>query len=311
MPLFWKRAPKNTRTQKSGPATLPPMPVIVGSPRSGTTLLRLMLDSHPQLAIPPETGFLSLGQKLRGKGDKLRKKFFQTIINFPTSAPNWPDFEIPEESFWLTLMEIEPFTIAAGYRAFYRLYSERFGKTRWGDKTPLYCLELDKIRKVMPEARFIHIIRDGRDAALSLRRMHFSPGWAIETQAAFWRKCVLKARRAGLGHADYKEVRYEKLILDTRETLGAICTFIDLNYEEAMLSYYKRAPERLKEHKARSRPDGTALVDQETRIRQQQRTTEPPDPGCIFAWKTEMSIDERMRFKLVAGDLLTELGYDV
>jgi hypothetical protein len=66
------------------------MPIIVGSPRSGTTLLRFMLDSHPELAIPPETGFLVLGPKLRGRGDKLREKFFRGIINFPSKAPAWP-----------------------------------------------------------------------------------------------------------------------------------------------------------------------------------------------------------------------------
>ncbi|HEY8185271.1 MAG TPA: sulfotransferase, partial [Pyrinomonadaceae bacterium] len=86
---------------------------------------------------------------------------------------------------------------------------------------------MDKIRKVIPEARFIHIIRDGRDAALSLRRMWFSPGWEIETQAAYWRRCVLAARKAGLGRADYCEVRYEDLVLNTRETLKAICKFVD------------------------------------------------------------------------------------
>ena len=286
------------------------MPIIVGSPRSGTTLLRFMLDSHPQLAIPPETDFLSLGPKFRGRGDKLRKNFVRTLMNSPSQTPTWPDFEITEEAFWLTLTQIEPFTIAEGYRAFYRLYAERFGKARWGDKTPLYCLALDSIRTVIPEARFVHIIRDGRDVALSLRRMWFSPGWEIETQADYWRQCVTAARLAGVGHPDYMEVRYEELILNTRETLEAICTFIALEYDDAMLSYYNRTPERLKEHKGRFLPNGTTLISQDQRIRQQQRTTSPPDPACIFAWKSAMSVEERARFKLVAGDLLRELGYE-
>ena len=287
------------------------MPVIVGSPRSGTTLLRFMLDSHRELAIPPETGFLSLGTKFRGRGDKLREKFFRAVTNFPSDAPGWPDFEISEESFRASLTGIEPFTVAEGYRAFYRLYAARFGKSRWGDKTPLYCMELNVIRKILPEARFIHIIRDGRDAALSLRRMWFSPGWEIETQAAYWRDCVLAARRAGAGRPDYIEVRYEDLILNTRETLNRICTFIELDYDDAMLSYYTRTPERLKEHKGRFLPDGTVLRSQEQRLGQQKRTTEPPDPARVFAWRSAMSPDEKERFRLVAGDLLSELGYEV
>jgi hypothetical protein len=257
------------------------MPIIVGSPRSGTTLLRFMLDSHPAL------------------------------INYPKPVPLWPDFEIPEEVFWAALAEITPFTIPEGYRAFYRLYAARFAKSRWGDKTPLYCLDLNTIRQVLPEVRFIHIIRDGRDASLSLRKMWFSPGWEIETQAAYWRKCVLAARRAGLGRPDYIEVRYEDLILNTRETLDLICARIGLSYDDAMLSYYTRTPERLREHKGRSRADGTTLLTHEQRLRQQKRTTEPPDPARVFAWKRTMSTEERRRFQLVAGDLLKDLGYEV
>lgn len=287
------------------------MPVIVGAPRSGTTLLRFMLDSHTELAIPPETGFLSLGPKLRGRGDKLREKFFHALTNFPREAPGWPDFEITEETFRAALAEIAPFTVAEGYRAFYRLYASRFGKSRWGDKTPLYCMELNAIRKILPEARFIHIIRDGRDAALSLRRMWFSPGWEIEKQAAYWHDCVSAARRAGAGHADYVEVRYEDLILNTRETLTRVCAFIDLDFDDAMLSYYTRTPERLKEHKGRFLHDGTVLRSQEQRLGQQKRTMEPPDPACVFAWRSAMSADEQKRFRLVAGDLLSELGYEV
>jgi hypothetical protein len=287
------------------------MPIIVGSPRSGTTLLRLMLDSHPELAIPPETGFLALAPKLRGRGDKLREKFFRALINYPQPLPNWPDFEIPQDAFRTALTEIVPFTVSQGFRAFYRLYAARFGKPRWGDKTPLYCLELNTIRRVLPEARFIHIIRDGRDAALSLRKTWFSPGSGIEIQAAYWRKSVLSARRAGLGRSDYMEVRYEDLILSTQSALEQICAFVGLSYEDIMLSYYARAPERLSEHKGRTRPDGTSLLTREQRLRQQQRTTEPPDPECVFAWKRSMNTEERRQFQLVAGDLLEDLGYEV
>lgn len=274
-------------------------------------MLRLMLDAHSELAIPPETGFLTVAEKLTGKGDRLREKFFHAITNYPESLPCWPDFDISKEDFQTALAAIEPFNVADGYRAFYRLYAERRGKSRWGDKTPIYCRHLDAIRRVLPEARFIHIIRDGRDAAMSLRRMWFSPGWEIETQASYWRDCVLAARRAGVGHSDYLEVRYEDLVLNTRETLERICAYIDLPFEEAMLAYYKQAPERLKEHKGRSTPDGKVFLTQEQRLAQQQRTTQPPDPSCVFAWKQTMHAEEVNKFRRIAGDLLQELGYEV
>ncbi len=302
MVKFWQKVDRDLPSRN-------PMPIIVGSPRSGTTLLRLMLDANSELAIPPETGFLTLSEKLTGKGDKLRERFFKAVVNY-SQPPSWPDFEIPEETFWTALTEITPFNISDGFRTFYRLYSTRHGKTRWGDKTPIYCQHLNAIRHTLPEARFIHIIRDGRDAALSLRRMWFSPGWEIETQAAYWRDCVLAARRAGVGRDDYIEVRYEELILNTEETLKRVCAHSGLTFEEAMLSYYKRAPERLKEHKGRCYPDGTPLLTQDQRVQQQQRTTEPPDPTCVFAWKQTMDTDERIRFHGIAGDLLKELGYE-
>ena len=287
------------------------MPIIVGSPRSGTTILRLMLDSHSKLTIPPETGFLALAPKLRGRGDKLRENFFRAVINHPEPIPAWPDFEISENAFWAALTAIAPFTVPEGFRAFYRLYAARMGKSRWGDKTPLYCRELDTIRRVLPEARFIHIIRDGRDSALSLRGMRFSPGWEIETQADYWRRSILSARRAGLGRPDYIEVRYEDLILGARVALERICAFVGLSYEDSMLTYYTRAGERLREHKGRLRTDGTPLLTREQRLRQQKRSTDPPDAACVFAWKRSMSTEERGRFQLVAGDLLEDLGYEV
>lgn len=307
----WRRVSKANGPGDAKASGLQPMPVIVGSPRSGTTLLRFMLDAHTELAIPPETGFLTLGAKLKGRGDRLRETFFRAVVNYPESAPAWPDFEVPEEAFRSALNEINPFNISDGFRAFYRLYAARLGKPRWGDKTPIYCRSLEAIRRVLPEARFVHIIRDGRDAALSLRKMWFSPGWEIETQAAYWRECVLAARRAGVGRPDYLEVRYEDLILNTRETLERICAHVSLSYEDGMLSYYTRTPERLREHKGRSRPDGTPLLTQEQRLRQQERTTAPPDPSLVYAWKQAMSAEERGRFQNVAGDLLKELGYEV
>lgn len=308
---FWRRVDSVYRRRGTAAPPPSPMPVVVGSPRSGTTLLRFMLDSHSELAIPPETGFLTLGAKLKGRGNQLRERFFRAVVNYPEQFPAWPDFEVPEETFRAALTEINPFNVSDGYRAFYRLYAARQGKPRWGDKTPIYCLSVDDIRRVLPEAHFVHIIRDGRDAALSLREMWFSPGREIETQAAYWRECVLAARRAGLGRSDYLEVRYEELISRTSETLERVCAFVGLSFEPAMLSYYTRAPERLREHKGRSRADGTPLLTREERFRQQERTTAPPDPGRVYAWKRVMSAEEQRRFRLVAGDLLEELGYEV
>ena len=96
------------------------MPFIVGVGRSGTTLLRLMLDAHPDLCIPPETGFIPAA------AGGSRDQFFKIISQFET----WKDFDLAEDEFLAALRCIEPFVLADGVRAFYRLYALRLGKSR-------------------------------------------------------------------------------------------------------------------------------------------------------------------------------------
>jgi hypothetical protein len=285
------------------------MPIVVGSPRSGTTLLRLILDSHPQLAIPPETWFLPAAQKLTGSGEALREELFQFVVSYPASAPAWDDFQIPAEDFHARLQEIEPFSIAEGFRLFYRMYAERFGKPRWGDKTPLYCRHLPYLQELLPEARFVHIVRDGRDAAVSLRERWFSPGFDIETQANHWRDNVAAARAGGAVCQHFLEVRFEDLVQQPESTVRRICGFIDLDYHPAMLEYPERAPSRLEEHRTRYRTDGSVLVSQEERLRQSAHTRQPPDAEKVGIWRRILSDEENRRFEEIAGDLLATYGY--
>lgn len=286
------------------------MPMIVGAPRSGTTLLRFMLDSHPDLAIPPETGFMALAPELGGTGDALRDAFFAAVTTFPHGAPVWPDFQIPAAAFEQALREIDPFTLADGYRTFYRMYAARFDKRRSGDKTPRYGFHLRLIESILPEASFIHLIRDGRDVALSLRPLWFSPGSDIETLAQHWKNAVLAARTQGAGCRRYLEVRYEDLVSDCAHTLEIVSAAADLPFHPAMLQYFERTPARLREHGARFLTDGREVVSHAQRLEQQRMTMAPPDPSHAGAWKRRMTEDERRQFDCVAGDLLKELGYE-
>ena len=285
--------------------TPPPAPFIVGAPRSGTTLLRLMCDAHPALSIPPETGFLPAAFELRGRGRALRRAFFETV----TGTHSWDDANIPREQFAAALEEVEPFDLAGGVRAFYRIYAGRFGKPLWGDKTPLYCLHMDRIESLIPEARFVHIIRDGRDVALSLRGLWFSPGDSVEVLARQWREWVLTARRLGRRRRHYMEIRYEDLIADAPAVLREVCDFVELDYDPAMERYYERAGARLDEVKTVYRPDGSLLITKEERLYNQRYTTQPPEPKRVFRWRGEMDAEARALFSSVAGDLLGELGY--
>lgn len=293
-------------------APLPPMPMVVGSPRSGTTLLRLMLDAHPQLTIPPETGFLGYLPEFIPVSDYVtREIFFDYVTHFPRNAPNWADFRIPPETFLEALHQIEPFNFADGFRMFYRLYAARVGKPRWGDKTPTYFRYMNEIRQTLPEARFIHIIRDGRDVALSLRPLWFSPGKEMETLAQRWRDDIEIARRLGQGAPDYFELHYERLIAEPESVLRQICAFIDLEYDPAMLRYHEQSPTRLEELVTRYRTDGTIVATREDRLNAHRLTTKPPEASRVFNWKREMTPEEQARYLAIAGDLLAELGYEV
>ena len=290
-------------------AGFPPMPIIVGSPRSGTTLLRFMLDSHPLIAIPPETGFLILGAEFSGTDDNARENFFRAVTAYPPDAPVWMDFQIPAEEFYAQLRELRPFTAADGFRLFYKMYAKRLGKSQWGDKTPMYCRHLRAIESLLPEARFVHIIRDGRDAAVSLRSRPFSPGHDIAVQANYWRENVLIAREQGRACKHYHELRYEDLLREPEAKLRGVCAFLELEFDAAMLRYHERTPERLREHHARHRADGSVMISQEERLAQQAKTQSPLDLSRIGAGRRSLSTEENRQFETIAGDTLKSCRY--
>lgn len=286
----------------------PPFPFIVGAPRSGTTLLRLMLDSHPGLAIPPETGFLPRAARLGFLPWSLRPRLFHLATR---STPAWPDFHLDQSEFRQSLEQIRPFTVSEGIRAFYRLYAQRHDKSRWGDKTPLYAIEMPAIRSLLPEAHFIHIIRDGRDVALSLRKTWFTPSKDISTLARYWVRIVTTARMQGRNSSTYFELRYEDLLADTEGKLRAICRFLQLDFDPGMLEYWRNAPIRLAEHEGRYRRDGTVVVSRDERLEQQRLTTYPPQLDRAGGWREVMPEQEAKVFRGVAGRLLAELGYEL
>src|ERR1700726_654613 len=115
------------------------MPIIVGAPRSGTTLLRLMLDAHPALAIPPETHFLPACAKLARDSSATAEQLIHCITRSPSEMPTWVDFGLAESTLAVSVRGLpSPFSVSDGVRAFYRLYAEQHGKHRVGDKTPGY-----------------------------------------------------------------------------------------------------------------------------------------------------------------------------
>lgn len=276
-------------------------PFIVGASRSGTTLLRMMLDAHPDLAIPPETGFIA---QLPGVWDAAADPVSATLQAI-VKHPRWGDFGLDVDTLRRGTANARPKSLGDLLRRFYQAYAGRSGKRRWGDKTPSYVSHMPLIARHLPEARFVHIIRDGRDVALSLVPLWFGPS-TIEEAARWWVEQV-RAGRQDAETVNHLEVRYEQLVQEPDRTLEAVCAFVELPPRAEMLAYETRATTRLAELKDLRLPGRT--ISAAERVSNNARLAGPPSADRIGRWRVEMSRDEQRRFESIAGDLLEELGY--
>jgi hypothetical protein len=272
---------------------VPELPLIVlGVRRSGTTLLRVMLDRNAELAIPDESYFVpQLARRHPGTVDAAA--FVDDLRRMPTLV----EWELPPEAVARRLRPGR--TSGEAIAAVFEAYAAARGKPRWGDKTPLYMQHLPLLERLFPAAQFVHLIRDGRDAALSFLSVPegiMTEGWGHPRDAAGfacqWATEVRAARALGarVGLARYLEVRYEALVAEPEAELRRVCSFAALEYDNAMLGYVGRTDSARKAH--------------------QQRLNEPPRVG-VRSWQSEMAAADVAAFEAVAGDLLNELGYEV
>jgi len=283
----------------------PPVPFVVGMNRSGTTLLRMMLDAHPDLTIPPETHFVPDLIKAAREDDATPESALEAM----KSAREWGDFGFSDEEMLGRLRALPEIKPGPAVRTFYAAYTEEQGKPRWGEKTPTYVQKMKLIQRAIPEARFVHVIRDGRDVALSVldRTVRDLTAGVV---AKRWQKKITKARGDSPQLHHYMEIRYEDLILDTEPVLRSVCEFIELPWDDGLLSYHERSAERLQEM-ARALPaEGRAKeLSVERRMKTHEMTTKPPSADRVARWRTQMSPEQRQEFEDIAGDLLAQLGY--
>jgi hypothetical protein len=272
-----------------GPPAESPV-IVLGVSRSGTTLLKQMLDRHPALAIPTESYFLP--QLWDRHGERPEREAFLADLERLARIRDWgvsrADVErrLPQDAGF-----------AEAIAAIYGAYAQTRGKSRFGDKTPSYMQRLDVLDRAFPDGRYLHLIRDGRDAALSFlaltRKPRFNPARprSLAPFAAQWRREIEGARRFGRERVPgrYRELRYEDLVADPEAKLREACEFLELEFEPAMLEYH-RAPDA-----------GT--------LRDHPRLAEPPTPG-LRSWRQDMAPRQVEAFEAIAGDLLSEFGYE-
>jgi hypothetical protein len=255
---------------------------IGGAGRSGTTLLRTMLDAHPRICCGPE---LKILPAIAEWYQVLTQSFAGVMKTYGNSAAD----------------------LQAQFRLFVEGLVANFrkaaGKPRWAEKTPHNVLFSIPLGEIFPDARFLHVVRDGRDVACSLVTMEWiNPmtglKWdyvqTIGNAARYWREVVQTVRQ----HASHPtvagrvlEVRYEALIADPEGTLRSILNYVGEPWDNAVLSYHK---------KDRSHEP----IEASTR-----QALQPISTSSQGRWRKQMTEADKQAFKAEAGALLRELGY--
>jgi len=213
---------------------------IVGCGRSGTTLLRVILLGHSRLNISPETHFI------RGLVDDfplrstLLPEQVAAVVDVMVAHPRWRAMGMPADLFRDSAMALRQPLMADVLNLVYQHHAREAGKVRSGDKTPDYVRYIPQLLEIYPDAKFIHLIRDGHDVAMS----YATVGWgqAYQGERFEWSQAVrsgLTYRRAPFADR-ILEVRYEDMVRDLEGSVRRICAFLGETFEPEMLDWHSR-----------------------------------------------------------------------
>lgn len=215
-----------------------PAPVfIVGIGRSGTSLLRMMLNAHPNLYLTHEASFY-LGSQFvpdRASTSDWLETYFRSLFF------SW--LNIDAETIRQELSSTHPPPVARhhlpdAYKAIMRACARKHNKIRYGDKTPLHSLYVDQILRDFKDARIIHMVREPKATIHSLTKMPWAPA-SVFLNCLYYRNCM---QILGKYRGRILEIRLEDLLDDPKQTLSAILKFIGEPWNDAVLDYPKNAP---------------------------------------------------------------------
>lgn len=268
-------------------ATTHPPFFIVGSARSGTTFLRLTMNAHPEVAVPPESRFIT---ELHEGRDEVEVNDFLERLAAHKRFAAW---ELPIDAVRAELDGFARVPYSEAIDATYSAYAKTQGKSRWGDKTPRYVENIPELAELFPDGRFIHLIRDGRDVALSYADVPFGPK-NVAKAAELWANRVARGIRDGrvLERGRYIEIMYTDLVEDNEGEVKDICAFVGITFDPVMLD----TKETKKGALARAEKYNPHVKEQPIRR--------------VRSWKTDMPPEHVEIFEAVAGDVLSELGFE-
>ncbi len=283
---------------------------IIGNPRSGTTLLRLMCHAHPDTIVPQECAFAAWFAKDYGDWSTASYQNGQAEAFFEAmqSAYKWELWQMPPKTLHEAIFSVQHASYPAVVDAIYHAYAAMHGRTitRWGDKNNYYLSQIPTLQRLFPGAQFVHIIRDGRSVGCDYRGVMASQidsmyapklPTTIEGIATEWGQNIktVEAAFADLPAAQCHTIRYEDIVLRPEATLRTLCEFLHLPWSDQMLRYWAidadsgKEPAEFKQWKAMN--------------------DKPLQPSETRRHLAELTPAEITEFETHCGDILTRYDY--
>jgi hypothetical protein len=267
--------------------------LILGINRSGTTLLSMMLDAHSRIAIPHESHFFVSYYQGRASLNFSDEAGRREVVARILAEPFVRSWDRPVTAAEVDLSRCHD--LASTIDEVYRVYARHFGKDIWGDKTPAYVTDIHVLNALFPDARFVHLIRDGRDVALSIIKQPWGPSDFLSAVRT-WAETVRWARKMlrMLPDDRHIELRFEDLVSDPQTQLERLTHFFGVDFEPGMLTEYTRnAPEKV----------GDFLNKHHVHL------GKGPQRSQAFKWQSALGPSDQAVAYELAGSVLEELGY--
>ena len=254
-----------------------------------------MLNAHARIAVPVESHFLAEFIYDYPVDRDLTQQEVESICNFVCNHERFEHWDTTPDTLHENVSSAGNLNLAALIKLLYQLEISASGKPRWADKTPGYERHFERFATVFPNAKFIHIHRDGRDVSNSMCDRNWR-GITEFQRAGYWRTSIEKAfdSSAKLGSDRCLHVQYEQLVKDPEATLKRVCQFIGEDFGPEMLQFTRHAEDN--------------VVDQAIHAKLVRLPDQNKD---LQRWKRESSKTRVLLFEALADDALEACGYEL
>ncbi len=267
---------------------------ILGTQRSGTTLLRLILNSHSKIAIPKESVFLCPLLKKKYLNFFFTKNFLKSFGEYNSAISVFKSlYDGYYRDYFSQPFKYEKVTLRDLIDDIFTSFSIKEGKSIWGNKTTSFFSKIDLLHNLFPEAKFIHIVRDGRDVFDSRRRFD-SKLTNVAVCAIDWKyklNCIEKSFKK-ISSKNKIVIRYEDLLDNPEKTLKSICSLLEIDYETSMLNF-------------------NITSQRYAATNHSKLISKPLDKNNKYKWKNNLNNQEIKIFNLLAKNKIIKYNYEL